>query len=59
MTERKSRGRLLVIDDEAATRRLLKLNLEEEGFEVITANNGEQGFQKAVAELPEVILLDI
>lgn len=50
---------ILIIDDEESIRASLKGALEDEGFDVITAANGEEGVIKASDELPELILLDI
>jgi two-component system phosphate regulon response regulator PhoB len=33
---------ILVVDDDAAIRRMLKVNLEQEGFRIVTANNGRE-----------------
>lgn len=51
--------RVLVIDDEPALRHTLTLILREEGFDVVTASDGEAGLQVAAAELPDLILCDI
>ena len=51
--------RILVIDDDPAIRRTLRMTLEEEGYEMIEAATGAEGIQKAFNEGPEAILLDI
>jgi len=51
--------RILVVDDEQDILELLKYNLEKEGFEVQTATNGQEAFDKAITFRPELILLDI
>lgn len=51
--------RILVVDDEPDIRNLAKKNLELSGFSVITAENGDEGIQKAVDESPDLILLDV
>jgi two-component system nitrogen regulation response regulator NtrX len=51
--------RLLVIDDEAAIRDSLKMILEYEGYEVLTAPTGEDGIAQAEREAPDLIFLDI
>jgi DNA-binding response OmpR family regulator len=53
------RKRLLVVDDEEDTLRLLDYRFSAEGFEVVTASNGVEALSKARQCLPEVILLDI
>jgi two-component system response regulator AtoC len=50
---------VLVIDDEAGLRHTLRLILEDEGYEVRTAEDGESGLRAALAEPPELILCDI
>ena len=51
--------RILVVEDEAPLRQVLKDNLEEEGFEVIDASNGAAGLKLAAKHRPDLILLDI
>src|SRR5919201_5757509 len=51
--------RVLVIDDEAPIRLLCRVNLEAEGMEVLEAGDGPSGLEKARAEEPSVILLDV
>jgi DNA-binding response OmpR family regulator len=51
--------RVLVIDDESPIRLLCRVNLEAEGMEVLEAADGPSGLEKARAELPDVILLDV
>lgn len=50
---------ILIIDDEESIRASLKGALEDEGFEVLTAPDGESGIARASDELPDLILLDI
>ena len=50
---------VLMIDDEANARKVVKLLLEREGYRVLTAQNGEEGLILAKVEQPHVILLDI
>ena len=51
--------RILVIDDEAAIRDSLKMILEYEGYEVLTAATGEDGIAQAEREAPDLIFLDV
>ena len=51
--------RVLVIDDEAPIRLLCRVNLEAERMEVLEAADGPSGLEKARAEKPDVILLDV
>ena len=57
MAERKSR--VLVADDEEEIRKILSRILEKEGFEVITASDGEQAMQKICSDIPDAVLLDV
>ena len=51
--------KVLVIDDEAPIRLLCRVNLEAEKMDVIEAADGPSGVEKALAEGPDVILLDV
>lgn len=55
----KSKVLILIADDEVNLLLLLKDNLEEYGFEVITAANGEEALEKTSLQKPDVIILDI
>ncbi|MDH3190120.1 MAG: response regulator [Acidimicrobiia bacterium] len=51
--------RVLVADDDPDILAVVKVNFELEGFDVVTAVDGEDALQKATAEPPKVIVLDI
>ena len=51
--------RLLLVDDEPGLRTAVSAYLEDEGFQVTTANDGEQGWQKAQELLPDVVITDV
>lgn len=51
--------KVLIADDEPALRSLLKTNLSFEGFETLTASNGEEALQVIKDEAPDVVLLDV
>jgi len=53
------KDRILVIDDEPDIRKTLKMTLEYEGYEILTAANGNEGLDRARSERPDAILLDI
>jgi two-component system KDP operon response regulator KdpE len=53
------RNRLLVIDDEPAVRRFLRLGLEPRGFVIEEATTGKEGLEKAISFNPDIILLDL
>jgi two-component system alkaline phosphatase synthesis response regulator PhoP len=50
---------ILVVDDQANVRRLLREYLEEEGFRVVVAENGRDALYAARREKPDLILLDL
>ena len=58
-TKAASFGKILVIDDDPTARQLLRRNLEEQGYEVVTAEGGEQGIALAKSEKPAAITCDI
>src|SRR6266704_3659595 len=51
--------RILIIEDETAMRRALEDVLAAEGYRVLTAADGERGLERAIAEKPDLVLLDI
>ena len=55
----KSEQRILVVDDQADIRELLKYNLSKEGFEVKVASDGIKGVEIAKEFIPQLILMDI
>jgi CheY-like chemotaxis protein len=50
---------VLVVEDVDDTRELMRLALEERGYRVLEAENGEQAVEVALAEHPDVILMDL
>ncbi|MFC1949370.1 PAS domain S-box protein [Chloroflexota bacterium] len=50
---------VLIVDDDSKARRLLRIWLREEGFDVIEATDAEEGLKQADELLPDVIFLDI
>jgi twitching motility two-component system response regulator PilH len=50
---------VLIVDDEPDVIAFLSSLLEDSGFEVISAGDGEEGFRKVRSEHPDLILLDI
>lgn len=51
--------RILVIEDEEHINELIKFNLENNGYEVISAFDGLKGMELAVKEKPDLLLLDV
>lgn len=58
MTE-ETRSRILVVDDDRALTDLLRMILEDAGYDVRIAANGREAVYAAVADPPDVIVLDI
>ena len=54
-----AKGKILVVDDEIYIVHILDFSLGMEGYEVLTALDGEQAVEKARAERPDLIVLDI
>jgi DNA-binding response OmpR family regulator len=52
-------GRVLVVDDDEVIRHLIEVNLTLEGFEVVTAVDGQDCLDKAAVVQPDVITLDV
>lgn len=52
-------ARVLVVDDDPALLRALRLALTAAGYEVITATTGEEGLARAVRSSPDVVILDL
>jgi signal transduction histidine kinase len=51
--------KILVIDDEEWLREMVQLALQQRGFEVVGAENGSIGIERARKELPDLILCDV
>lgn len=51
--------KILIIDDDLDTLRLVGLMLQRQGYQISAATNGQQGLDKAFDEDPDLILLDI
>ena len=51
--------RLLLVDDEPGLRTAVQAYLEDEGFDVTTAVDGEEGFTKAQQMLPDLVISDV
>jgi DNA-binding response OmpR family regulator len=50
---------VLVVEDDPVILRLLEVNFELEGFQVILAHDGAEGIEAARAERPDVVVSDI
>ena len=51
--------KILFIEDEPDQIMMVSLRLERSGYEVISSSDGESGLKKALAEKPDLILLDV
>lgn len=51
--------KILAVDDEKRMVRFIQLNLEQDGFQVITAYNGREALEQVRTQLPDLVLLDI
>lgn len=51
--------KILVVDDEKPIAEILRYNLEQDGFLVVMAYDGDEALQKVRAEKPDLVLLDI
>jgi DNA-binding response OmpR family regulator len=54
-----AKHKILIVDDEEVILMLYKEELEEEGYDVITANDGHKLLEKIDQEQPDLVLLDI
>ena len=54
-----AKAKILVVDDNAQNRALAQATLEDEGYEVVLADNGEAGLRAMESERPDCVLLDV
>ena len=59
LTRQPGEQTILTIDDDQRMRRLLRVNLEKEGYRVVTAADGPAGLESAELESPDLIVLDV
>ena len=52
------REKILVVDDSALVRNMMKQGLSQQGFEILTANDGQEGYDAAVEHEPDLIVTD-
>ena len=53
------KGKILVVDDENYILHILDFSLGAEGYEVITAEDGEEAVRKTKEERPDLVVLDV
>ena len=51
--------KILAVDDEKHIVRLVQVNLERAGYEVVTANDGKEALEKVSEENPDLVVLDV
>jgi len=51
--------KILAVDDERHIVRLIQVNLERAGYQVITAFDGTEGLKKVETEKPDLVVLDV
>ncbi len=51
--------KILVVDDELESLKLIGLMLQRRGYEIAAARSGQQALEKAIAESPDLVLLDV
>lgn len=59
MTRNGLRKKVLVVDDDAFIRALLRTWLQEAGYSVVTAGDGQQALEQVEREKPDIVLLDL
>ena len=52
-------GRILIVDDDIDLQSILRMDLENSNFEVLSANDGAQGLDLARSENPDLVILDV
>lgn len=50
---------ILVVDDETRIARMIRMNLEHDGYEVIEANSGQQALDMVRSRMPNLVILDV
>ena len=54
-----NRHKILMVDDEAAIRKFLRVSLEAEGYSVAEAASGKEGLLQAATQRPDLVVLDL
>ena len=55
----KATTKILVCDDERSIVRLIQVNLERQGWSVVTAYDGKEGLEKVKSDKPDIVVLDV
>jgi DNA-binding response OmpR family regulator len=51
--------KILAVDDEKHIVRLVQINLQKEGYEVVTASNGREALERVASDKPDLIIMDV
>jgi len=54
-----SKKRILIVDDETELVKAIQIRLEQAGYETLVAYDGQEGYEKARKEKPDLIILDL
>jgi len=54
-----NRGRILIVEDETSLREVLKILLEDEGYETISASDGQDGIRRIQEDIFDIVITDI
>lgn len=54
-----ARQKILIVEDEKPLVKILKYNLEKEGYKILTANDGEAGLAAFQSDKPDLVILDV
>lgn len=52
-------AKVLIVDDEIDSLKLIGLLLESKGYQILAAQNGERAIEKALQESPDLVILDV
>ena len=56
---KESKVKILLVDDEPDILEIVSYNLKNEGYQVYTAENGEEAIKKAKKKKPDLVILDV
>ncbi len=57
--EKQNMAKVLIVDDSPTEVHIFSMALGDEGYQVVVATDGEEGVQKAMEEMPDLILMDV
>jgi len=53
------KGKVVIVEDDSSILKMYQTSLQNDGYDVVVANNGEEGVELIKKEKPDIILLDI